>query len=59
MVKKIGKKRKKKKKKRKDAPNHVMFGYVGGPVGRIPKILLLWTRDESNRVRSDPAPATW
>ena len=33
--------------KKKGAPNHVIFGYVGGPVGGIPEISGLGSRDTS------------
>ncbi len=32
---------------KKGAPNHVILGYVGGPVGGIPKILFAGSRDAS------------
>jgi hypothetical protein len=44
---------------KKGAPNHVIFGYVGGPVGSIPKILLSGSRDWCDRVKSDAALASW
>lgn len=31
----------------KSAPNHVILGYVGGPVGRMPEVLFPWSRDAS------------
>jgi hypothetical protein len=46
-------------KRKESGPNHVIVGYVGGPVGRIPGILLSGSHDQYKRAKSDTALSTW